>query len=811
MKPEPGAIYQIGDLILDVGQASLSREGREIQLPKLSFELLIALARAAPNVVSLEAMMEQVWPGVVVSPETVTQRVKLLRDALQDDPKLPRYIAAVRARGYRLIVPVASGPVGVMNSRVAVPEPPVQAPQPEAEASRARPISAIVEPVQAQPRSRWVIAATGLAIAAATLAVVIAQRPVHRPEPGAAELPAERSIAVLPFVDFSSEPTGRVLALGISESVLHQLAADHQITVIARSSSFAFEGRNVDARDIGRRLNARFLLEGSLQSAQSRLRVTTQLIDTATGAHVWSMRFDRTPTDLFALQDEIAVAVASALEMSVVVPAAARPMRTLTKSLDAWIAYQQGRDLAATRRFADLDRAQERFAVAAQLDPAFALAYVAQAETLIARRIFRQSDSWLGVLPDLTAADRAQIAQWLTRAQQLDPQEGTVYTVRAWSRDSGADAEADYRRGLALSPNDAAGYERFAKILFSRQTDGGMIDPAKRDEAFVTIDRARALNPLSPSAHITKALMLLYGRGDATTANALLVTALDLRPNYYPAVMRLAEAKYWQGEYAEAIRYGEQALTIEPAATWARHYLLRMYLEIGDVTAAEDLAAERSRSDPFLRIPIYLFQRRWQQASELADQSAENLGSPLDVSGIVWTWLQHARATGAYEVARTKLQEWARARWERGRATLPEYNLDYGTAIALAEVLRALGRTLEAKELLQEAMRLMDHASYDLKRGEFAFQATRPAALALLGDPDGALRALDYGIEHPSSGTWWYILDLEPAFDGLRADPRFRVLVKRVQARVDAQRQRLAELRATGLVPRRGSAAQRKS
>jgi transcriptional activator of cad operon len=793
VRPESRDVYQAGDLIIDVGQVRLSRAGQEIVLPKLSFELLVALVRAAPNVVSLEEMMARVWPGVVVSPETVTQRVKLLRDALQDDPKLPRYIAGVRGRGYRLVVSVASGAVGEpANVDVALPVQPEPLPE------------------TAPLRRRWYIATAGLAVVAATLVIVMLQRLVHRPEQSAAEGLPERSIAVLPFVDFSSEPAGRVLALGISEAVLHQLAADHQLNVIARSSSFAFEGRNVDAREIGRQLNVHYLLEGSLQSAQSRLRVTTQLIDTVTGAHVWSVRFDRTPTDLFALQDEIAAAVTTALEVSVEASATARPPRIPTKNLDAWIAYQQGRDLSATRRLADLERAQERFATATQLDPAFVLAYVAQAETLMARRIFPQSDSWLGVRPDLSAADQTQIGQWLARALLLDPQEGMIYTVRAWSRDSEADAESDYRHGLALSPNDATGYERFAKILYSRHTDGRLIDPTKRDEAFGMIDRARALNPLSPSAHITKALMLLYGRGDATAANGLLVTALSLRPNYYPAIMRLAEVKYWQGDYADAIRYGEQALTLEPEATWARHYLLRMYLEIGDVSAAADLAAGRDKSDPYLRVPIYLYQHRWQQASDLADQPSES-GSPLDVSGIVWAWLLNARATGDYERGRSELADWAGVRWERGRATLPESNLDYGTAIALAEALRFSGRAQEAKELLLEAMRLMDHASRDLKRGEYAFQATRPAALALLGDQEGALRALDFGVAHPSDGTWWYVLELEPAFDGLRANPRFRTLVERVQARAEVQRQRLEELRAAGLAPRRGSGAQRKS
>ena len=124
------------------------------------------------------------------------------------------------------------------------------------------------------------------------------------------------AIAVLPFENLSKAANGEVLASGIAESVLHQLATLADLDVISRTSSFAFRGRATDAREIGQQLGARFLLEGSVQSDPERIRVTTQLIDTETGADVWSMRFDRLPGDIFAVQDEIAMQVTQALEFS---------------------------------------------------------------------------------------------------------------------------------------------------------------------------------------------------------------------------------------------------------------------------------------------------------------------------------------------------------------------------------------------------------------------------------------------------------------------------------------------------------------
>ena len=148
-----------------------------------------------------------------------------------------------------------------------------------------------------------------------------------------------QTVAVLPFENLSRADDGEVLALGIAEAVLHQLANLAQLEVISRTSSFAFRERSEDAREIGKQLGARYLLEGSVQSDRTRMRVTTQLIDARTGSDVWSMRFDRPPGDVFAVQDEIAMQVARALELSLDANATDRLTGQGTSNLDAYLAY----------------------------------------------------------------------------------------------------------------------------------------------------------------------------------------------------------------------------------------------------------------------------------------------------------------------------------------------------------------------------------------------------------------------------------------------------------------------------------------
>ena len=164
---------------------------------------------------------------------------------------------------------------------------------------------------------------------------------------------ANPAIAVLPFQNLSTVEEGEVLALGIAESVLHQLANLAKLKVISRTSSFAFGDQQGDAREIGRQLGARYLLEGSVQSDRTRMRVTTQLIDTQTGADVWSMRFDRAPGEIFEVQDEIAVQVTRALELSLDAKARDRLTGQGTENLDAYLAFLQGRSLLANDRVVD--------------------------------------------------------------------------------------------------------------------------------------------------------------------------------------------------------------------------------------------------------------------------------------------------------------------------------------------------------------------------------------------------------------------------------------------------------------------------
>ena len=188
---------------------------------------------------------------------------------------------------------------------------------------------------------------------------------------GAVGIAPDKSIAVLPFVNLSSDQEQEYFSDGLSEEILNQLAQIDDLRVTARTSSFSFKGRNEDLRVVGRQLNVRHLLEGSVRKAGNQLRITAQLIDATDGSHVWSRTFDRELDDVFAIQEEIAMAVSDTLSVALDVGTMART-RGGTTNLEAYDKYLRARALDRQRGTgADLVQAAQYYREAVALDPAF--------------------------------------------------------------------------------------------------------------------------------------------------------------------------------------------------------------------------------------------------------------------------------------------------------------------------------------------------------------------------------------------------------------------------------------------------------
>lgn len=777
-------VYRVGDLVVDTGRATVTRDGQAVALPKLTFDLLLALIEAAPRVVSHDELMHRVWPGLVVGPETVSQRVKLLRASLDDDPKAPRYVLGVRGRGYRLL------------PEVERPEVVRQVP-PGAGAAVA---PASVAPDSARPRRRTVfLVAAAALVVAVSIAILVSRVDTpdrHVDATPAAPLPA-RSVAVLAFEDRGGAE-GTNLAEGIPENVLHQLGRFPGLTVIARGSSFAFRDSDEDLRSIGRKLNVRYLLEGSVQTAGEQLRVTSSLVDAETGAAIWSMKFERPLRDVFAVEDEIAAEVARAMKISIDEGTAALAARgrDADRNFDAYLSFLRGRALHASQRLADLPAAIDALSAAIRQDPRFAEAYVLLARARV-ELADRESPEKANARV-LAAVDNA--LQLLDTAIELEPANGEAYIERGYLKNyyDIAAADADFRRGLELAPNSARGYEGLATVLFQ--------SVARRREALAMVEKARQLNPLEPRLDVVKATYLGYGPGDAEQATAILQQVLERDPLYVPALVRLAEFRWrLQGRNAEAIHLAEQAVKLDPGNELAWYHIGVAYLDVGDPASAETAfrgIGESSRSGP---LSLNLYRENWRAAGEAAyGMLAAARPRPIDEWRISHALRMHARATGNYERAIGTLEAWTAVEWEGGEPQLGD-PLGQGIAVAaLADLLVRAGQPDRAKALARELLHDLDTQTKQYGRGEVWLDDARALAMVLLDRPDEAFATLQrqmkagLGLYH-----WKFPMLDEPLFEPLRRWPEFQALVTTARSNAAREKEKIDRMRADGLIPDR--------
>lgn len=284
--------YEFGDFRIDPQRRVLflRSSGQPVPVTGKVFDTLLYLVEHVGELLDKRTLMEALWPQVVVEEGNLTQTIHTLRRILGERPGEHLYIVTVPGRGYRFVAAVTMH-----------------------ELQEERPPSAPESLIPSASGRRRAVAGVALALVVLTVAAGLFQ--LLKPVPTAPQLSAATgqptvSLAVLPFVDMSGEQDQAYFADGLSEEILNLLAQSSSMRIIARTSSFSFKDRrNLDIETIARKLNASHVLEGSVRRSGRRVRVTAQLVDGSTSAHLWSQSYDRDLTDIFSVQDEIAAAV----------------------------------------------------------------------------------------------------------------------------------------------------------------------------------------------------------------------------------------------------------------------------------------------------------------------------------------------------------------------------------------------------------------------------------------------------------------------------------------------------------------------
>ena len=504
-------IYRFSDLQLDIGRHELSRDGEVIHLTNLSYKVLASLVEASPALLSHDELIDRAWgENRVVTPENLTQRIKVLREALGDDAARPVYIEAVRGQGFRLIpevVPVA-----------------------EAQASSTAPRSR---------RGIW-----GVAVAAAlAIALVIVLRPDggddYQRQVDNAAAGNRTSVAVLPFSNLSPDPDNAFYAAGLHEEVLNQLARLSHLGVISRTSMLRYADTLMPIPDIARELNVDTVLEGSVRYADGRIRVTIQLVDGRSDEHLWSETYDRELDDFFEIESGIARNVALALDQTLSEEEQARLERPATRNLEAFAEYVLGSEARRLRTMSSLENAEDHFRKAVELDPEYALAWAGLAEALAFQVEYGGLDMEASFAPRQEA---------INRALEIDPLMGEAWlalTKLQISQGLITDPEPHYLKVIELSPNYAQAHHVLGSYL---------IHSYRVEEGLPYLRKAVSLDP-DALAQRTKLAQAFFLQKRLEESLELLYDGIRQNPGYHGFYRdlsgilrnlgRLGEAMYW--------------------------------------------------------------------------------------------------------------------------------------------------------------------------------------------------------------------------------------------------------------------------
>ena len=516
----PALLCRFEDFVLDDGRRELRRAGELVAVEPQVFDLLAFLIRSRDRVVSRDDLLNAVWHGRIVSEATLSSRVNSARAALGDSGAEQRLIRTLPRKGLRFV--------------------------------------GTVQEIREAPSA----SASGLVSSTAS------DIAPNGPETRGSDLDGP-SIAVLSFTNMSGDPQQDYFADGMAEEIITALSRCSGLFVIARNSSFIYKGQAVDVRRVGRELGVEYVLEGSVRRGGERLRITGQLIDAMSGAHLWADRFEGDLSEAFGLQDRISENVVAAIEPTLQFAEISRRKHKTPDALDAYDlllrAYALEHEFTAESMAAALDRLDQVLALVPNYATAMAAAAYCHAQ--------RHFQGWA-------------------------PQDGThrAEGLRlAW-------------QAVELAPNDA-------QVLWKAAFAVWNLAKGERDAAVELFGRSLAINPNSATA-LTLAGWIETMRGHQGTGRALIARARRLNPRDPRAWLLsgvMAISAFIDGNYLDAVAWARKALVQNRRFAVALRVLAVALVELGQRDGAADAVQELRRIEPgltvsdfFNRIPVPL-------------------------------------------------------------------------------------------------------------------------------------------------------------------------------------------------------------
>jgi TolB-like protein/tetratricopeptide (TPR) repeat protein len=400
------------------------------------------------------------------------------------------------------------------------------------------------------------------------------------------------SIAVLPFANLSADPDQEYFCDGMAEEIINALTQVEGLRVVARTSAFAFRGKKVDIREIGRKLNVETLVEGSVQRAGNRVRVTTQLVNVADGYHLWSAKYDREMEDVFAIQDEISLAIVGKLKVKLLGKEKARLMKHHTLDLDAYHLYLKGRFFWNKRTEKGLKKGVEYFEHAIQKDPNYALAYTGVADSYNILGFY-------SVLRPKEAFPRAKTAA--KKALEIDETIAEAHTSLAFAQLfydwNWSAAEREFHHAFQLNPGYATAHHWYAEYLSFM---------GRLDEAIAEAKRALGFGPLTLIINALTSWVFYYARQYDQAIRQSQKT-LELDREFVPAIFWLGLAYEQKGLFEKAEAQLHKAISLSERSPLILAALGGLYAAWGKRGEAQNVLEElKQTSDHVYVTPYYI-------------------------------------------------------------------------------------------------------------------------------------------------------------------------------------------------------------
>jgi TolB-like protein/DNA-binding winged helix-turn-helix (wHTH) protein/tetratricopeptide (TPR) repeat protein len=519
---------------LDTANHLLWRDGDRVPIAPKTYDVLTYLVEHAGQLVTQDEILEALWSETYVNPEVLRKYILEVRKILGDRSDHPEFIETLPKRGYRFVAPVTV----VDESAIELPELP-------ASPAEEYPIEETAEPEVAlsgqgsfsDKRTLWKLAIApvlAVVMAAAVAGYLWVSR--HRANTSL----NHTSVAVLPFADISPAKDQEYFSDGLAEQLINDLAKVSGLKVVARSSAFQFKGKNEDLRDVGRKLGVANVLEGSVRHDGNHVRITAELIKTDDGFQLWSQTYDREIKDIFAVEDEIALAATEALKLKLLggngQPVASNLRSTNPQVYQAYLQakYFSGRGISKE----ELGKALTNTDTAIKLDEKYGPAWALRSSVENEMAEYGLTDAAEGYRKARADAERA-IA--------LDPSLASAYLALAntqidYDRDWAA-AEISLTKAAALEPGDVEVFRlrsHLSRVL-------GNLEQATR-----LFEQVVALDPLRPNSY-SALEYLLYVGGRYDEAQAALQKALDLNPQATYVHLTMGEALIMEGKPQQAL------------------------------------------------------------------------------------------------------------------------------------------------------------------------------------------------------------------------------------------------------------------